>query len=82
MTMNKTPVNRSHTVKRLLGYVSQDYRGRFLLVLLCIMVSAIASVAGSLFLKTLIDAGLLRAAAGFGHDGVPVSHRRAVRSGL
>ena len=53
--MNKTPVNRSHTVKRLLGYVSQDYRGRFLLVLLCIMVSAIASVAGSLFLKTLID---------------------------
>ena len=55
MTMNKTPVNRSHTVKRLLGYVSQDYRGRFLLVLLCIMVSAIASVAGSLFLKTLID---------------------------
>ncbi len=43
------------TVKRLLGYIFKDYKGRFVLVLVCIIVSSLAGVASSLFLKTLID---------------------------
>lgn len=42
------------TIRRLLGYFG-NYKGRFLLVLLCIVISALAGVASSLFLQTLID---------------------------
>ena len=52
---NKSPVNKRHTVRRLLGYVGRGYLLRFGLVLVCILVSAIGSVAGSLFLGALID---------------------------
>ena len=51
----KLPVKKTHTVRRLMSYVGRGYMLRFLLVLLCILVSAIASVAGSLFLGALID---------------------------
>ncbi len=53
--MNKYPVKRSHTVRRLMSYVGKGYSLRFILVLLCILVSATASVSGSLFLGSLID---------------------------
>ena len=43
------------TVKRLLRYVTQGYRWPFIGVLLCILISAAAGVAGSLFLQVLID---------------------------
>ena len=43
------------TARRLLGYVVKDYALRLVVVLGCIVVSAAASVAGSLFLRTLID---------------------------
>ncbi|MBQ4313004.1 MAG: ABC transporter ATP-binding protein, partial [Clostridia bacterium] len=42
------------TVKRVLSYMA-PYKGRLAIVVLCIIMSALASVAGSLFLKTLID---------------------------
>ena len=53
--MNKSPVKKSHTVRRLMSYVGRGYGFRFILVLLCILISAIASVSGSLFLGSLID---------------------------
>lgn len=43
------------TVKRLLSYITGNYTGRFIAVLVCIVVSAVVGVVGSLFLKTLID---------------------------
>lgn len=43
------------TVKRLLSYIFKNYKGRFFLVLVCILCSSLAGVAGSLFLETLID---------------------------
>ncbi len=43
------------TVKRLLSYIFKNYKGRFFLVLVCILFSSLASVASSLFLETLID---------------------------
>ena len=42
------------TVKRLLSYMS-CYRGQLVLVVACILLSAIASAASSMFLQALID---------------------------
>jgi len=44
-----------HTMSRLLQYIFVPYKKRFILVLLCIVVSALAGVGGSLFLRVLID---------------------------
>lgn len=43
------------TVKRLLQYVTGTYKLRFIFVLVMILLSSAASVAGSMFLETLID---------------------------
>lgn len=43
------------TIKRLLGYINKKYKAKFIIVFICIIFSSIASVAGSLFLQTLID---------------------------
>lgn len=43
------------TLKRLLSYVLKNYKKQFIFVFVCIIISSIASVAGSLFLQTLID---------------------------
>lgn len=50
-TMGKVNGN---VVKRLLSYIGQ-YKLRFAFVLICILVSALTSVASSLYLETLID---------------------------
>ena len=42
-------------IRRLLGYVAGKHKLRFTLVLLFILLSACANVAGALFLKTLVD---------------------------
>lgn len=43
------------TAKRLIGYIFKDYKWLFAFVLVCILLSSLASVASSLFLQTLID---------------------------
>ena len=43
------------TLKRLLGYVFRNYKLRFFFVFICIIVNALAGVAGSMFLQELID---------------------------
>ena len=43
------------TLKRLVGYVFKGYKLRFFFVVLCIIINALAGVAGSLFLKVLIN---------------------------
>lgn len=50
-TMGKVNGN---VVKRLLSYIGQ-YKLRFTFVLICILISALTSVASSLYLETLID---------------------------
>ena len=52
---NKVPGQRRRIVGRLMGYIMREYKVRFMLVILCILISAIANVAGSLFLGSLID---------------------------
>ncbi len=43
------------TLGRVLGYVGRKYRLHLILVVICIFVSVLASVQGTLFMKTLID---------------------------
>ena len=42
-------------VKRLLNYICKDYKKEFILVIVCIIFSSLASVSSSLFLEILID---------------------------
>ena len=44
-----------NVVKRLISYIFRDYKKEFILVIICILLSSIASVAGSLFIQVLID---------------------------
>ena len=54
--MNKTQTpSTGKTVKRLMGYVLGDKPWRFVVVILCILLSAVASVGSSLFIQRLID---------------------------
>lgn len=46
--------NNKATIKRLLSYL-KAYRGQLILVTICILFSAVASAASSLFLESLID---------------------------
>lgn len=52
---NKKKVSRKHTAGRLMGYVFRGYKLRFFVVTICILVSAIVTVVGSLFIQKLID---------------------------
>ncbi|MGN0470544.1 MAG: ABC transporter ATP-binding protein [Acutalibacteraceae bacterium] len=54
MPPKKDVKNPNKTIKRLLGYIGA-YKGRFAVVLVCILLSALAGVASSLFIQTLID---------------------------
>ena len=76
-TSSGGPAYDRKTIARLFSYM-KAYRGRLLLVVVCIVISAVAGAAGSLFLQVLIDdhiaallvspdpvfTGLLRALAG------------------
>ncbi|MDY0289773.1 MAG: ABC transporter ATP-binding protein [Sphaerochaeta sp.] len=53
-TTKKLKIDKN-TMRRLLEYIFIPYKGRFILVLACIVVSALAGVGGSLFLRILID---------------------------
>jgi len=44
-----------NVVKRLLSYIFKDYKKEFILVIICILFSSVASVCGSLFIQVLID---------------------------
>ena len=55
MMSKKKKVSRKHTAGRLLGYVFKGYKLRFFVVTICILVSAIVTVVGSLFIQKLID---------------------------
>ena len=43
------------TAKRLIGYITKNYKKQLFLVIICILVSSVSGVIGSLFLQTVID---------------------------
>lgn len=49
------PKNMWGTIKRLLGYVFKNYKLQFSIVLVAILIGSLANVAGTYFLKILID---------------------------
>ena len=52
---SKRALNAGETIKRLLAYLAGRYSWLFAIVLLCIVLSSVTSVAGSLFIRILID---------------------------
>ena len=52
--MNKPEIKKG-TIKRIMNYITSEYKKELIIVFVCIILSSIASVAGSLFLQTLID---------------------------
>ena len=53
--MPKKPKADKQTLKRLIGYITGRYKIQFVFVLICIVISSVAGVAGSMFIKILID---------------------------
>lgn len=51
----KTVQNPFILLKRLLGYMLREYKFSFFVVLMCILGSALATLRGTLFMKSLID---------------------------
>ena len=51
----KRSKNLKKTLNRLMKYIGKGYGIQFGVVLICIALSAVANVAGSMFLKSLID---------------------------
>ena len=51
----KTVKNKKQTAKRLLKHITKSYKKHLTIVFICIILSSIAGVAGSMFLGTLID---------------------------
>ena len=47
--------NNDHTIRRLLKYLTGTYKLQFFIVVISIIISSLAGVAGILFLKYLID---------------------------
>ena len=55
MMGGKRSKNPKKTLGRLMKYIQRGYGVQFVVVLICILLSAVANVAGSMFLKSLID---------------------------
>ena len=51
----KLSKNSLKTLKRLLAYIIKEYKLLFFLVFIAIIISSLANVIGTLFIKTLID---------------------------
>ncbi|MBU3201317.1 ABC transporter ATP-binding protein/permease [Clostridium estertheticum] len=49
------PKSNGKTMKRLFSYVTSTYKIQFIIVIVCILFSALAGVGGSLFLQIVID---------------------------
>ena len=47
------------TIKRLLSYITDNYKGRLILVVICIVLSSVVNVVGSMFLRVLIDSYIM-----------------------
>ncbi len=78
----KGPVNGAATAWRLFQYVYKEYLGLFVLVLVCIGIAAVASVAGSLFLRTLIDNYITPLVKSGSRDFGPLLHALLVMAAI
>lgn len=70
------------TLRRLLTYVIKDHPVRLALVVACIVVAALAGVAGSLFLRTLVDSYITPLLGSENPDYAPLLHAVAVMAAI
>lgn len=54
-TPDKGRESMGYVMKRILGYMLTDYKFSFILVIICILGAALATLRGTLFMQTLID---------------------------
>ena len=47
--------NTGATLKRVIRYVLANYKIHYIVVVICILLSALTTLAGTLFMRTLID---------------------------
>ncbi|MCD7730471.1 MAG: ABC transporter ATP-binding protein/permease [Oscillospiraceae bacterium] len=59
---NRTPVDMNNfkkfdgkTLKRILSYMFKNYRIHFIIVVVCILITALSTLSGTLFMQSLID---------------------------
>ncbi len=55
MHVTRRPQNMGKTLKRLLGYIFRNYKLHFGAVVIFIIISSVAGVLGSMFIRTVID---------------------------
>ena len=55
MKNGKRVENPGALLKRLMGYIMKHYGAAFIIVLLCILISVVCNVQGTMFMQTLID---------------------------
>ncbi len=66
-------IKRDSTVFRLFGYILRNYKVSFIVVLLCIVVSSLTSLASSLFTRSLIDDYITPMTAAAAPDYAPLA---------
>ncbi len=79
---NKKPKLDKNTMRRLIEYIFIPYKKRFILVLLCIVVSALAGVGGSLFLRILIDDFIVPLSSQSNPSFIPLLKALAMMGGI
>lgn len=62
------------TTKRVLGYMLKNYKFRFALVVLCILITALATLSGNLFAQRLIDDYIVPMTQSASPDFGPLAH--------
>ncbi len=86
MKIDKQPNKKmkidKNTMRRLLEYIFIPYKKRFILVLLGIVVSALAGVGGSLFLRILIDDFIVPLSSQPNPSFVPLLKALAIMAGI
>lgn len=77
MTMadKKKKTNPFKTLGRVLGYVFRSYSWHFLLVVVCILITAYCTLQSSLFTRTLIDDYILPLMGSANPDYAPLARR-------
>ncbi|MBO5484416.1 MAG: ABC transporter ATP-binding protein [Lachnospiraceae bacterium] len=63
------------TIRRLMGYVGKKYGVQLVFVVICIVVSVLANVQGTLFIKALIDDYIVPMLASDQADFTPLMHK-------
>ncbi len=77
MSMRRVPVGKMNfsVLKRVLGIVFKNYKWHFLLVLICILTTALATLQSTLFTRTLIDDYITPLMGTANPDFTPLLHR-------